>query len=513
MPNGLAANEGPVKALPGAGWALALLLGINLFNYIDRQILSATLPKIRLDATILRPDDPWALTKLGALTTAFMVSYMCLSPLFGRLGDTMSRWWLIGIAVIVWSLATGGTGLATAYLMLFFTRCLVGIGEAAYGPVAPAMLSDLYPVDHRGRVMSWFYMAIPVGSALGFVIGSQVAETTLGWRGAFYVAVFPGIALGALCFFMREPPRRHENPVSVPPAEGGSSAPPPSSYFAVLRELRGIRSFVLCCAGMTASTFVLGGVATVMQLYYFEREARFALDVAAVEKLEAIRTSAGNRVIPEAVTNKLRAATGPEVMTLPEFKAKLRGTLIDEEYTLYSSWFYDNSTAEGSLTNGTIGLFIGGIVVISGLVATLLGGLLGDYLRNRGVRGAYFHVAGWGMIIGFPAFVAMLYVPLPLGWLFFFVMVFFLFFNTGPANTILANVVRSEIRATAFAINILIIHALGDAISPLIIGNIGDRTSLQTAFLGVSLLIPLSGLLWIWGAKYLDEDTRKAEAG
>jgi MFS family permease len=144
-------------------------------------------------------------------------------------------------------------------------------------------------------------------------------------------------------------------------------------------------------------------------------------------------------------------------------------------------------------------------------VATLLGGLLGDYLRNRGVKGAYFLVAGWGMIAGFPAFLAMLYVSLPLGWVFFFVMVFFLFFNTGPANTILANVVRSDIRATAFAINILIIHALGDAISPLIIGNIGDRTSLQTAFVAVSLLIPLSGVLWIWGARYLDEDTRRAE--
>src|SRR5205823_5979211 len=117
MPTGeaLPGSSGPSKAVPGAGWALALLLGINLFNYIDRQILSATLPKIRLDATIFRPDDPWARTKLGALTTAFMVAYMCLSPLFGRLGDTMSRWMLVGIAVIVWSLATGGTGLATGY--------------------------------------------------------------------------------------------------------------------------------------------------------------------------------------------------------------------------------------------------------------------------------------------------------------------------------------------------------------------------------------------------------------
>src|SRR5207253_10816355 len=219
MPTGTVGGAGPAKAVPGAGWALALLLGINLFNYIDRQILSATLPKIRLDATILRPDDPLAQTKLGMLTTAFMVAYMLLSPLFGRLGDTMRRWVLVGIAVILWSLATGGTGLATGYLVMFFTRCLVGIGEAAYGPVAPAMLSDMYPLDHRGRVMSWFYMAIPVGSALGFVIGSQVAEAH-GWGMAFYVVVFPGLAFGMLCCFMTEPPRR-PTPAHAEPMPAG----------------------------------------------------------------------------------------------------------------------------------------------------------------------------------------------------------------------------------------------------------------------------------------------------
>ncbi|MBN9118226.1 MAG: MFS transporter, partial [Planctomycetes bacterium] len=488
-----------------------LLLGINLFNYIDRQILSATLPKIKRDASIFRPDDGWINTKLGALTTAFMVAYMCLSPVFGRLGDKMSRWTVVGVAVILWSLATGGPGLATGYLLLFFTRCLVGVGEAAYGPVAPAMLSDLYPVDHRGRVMAWFYMAIPVGSALGFVVGSQVAGTSLGWRGAFWLATGPGLALGVLCFFMKEPAR----PAAAPDLQG-------ANYWAVLRELKGIRSFVLCCAGMTASTFVLGGVATVMQLYVFEREARFTLDAKAVDRLrteERFRRSDGTLTVPEDVLNKLATVAGPDVLTLHEFEHRLKGdreknqpgALTEDEFVRYSGDVLEASPAEGALTNGAIGTYIGGIVVVSGLVATLLGGVLGDYLRNRGVRGAYFHVAGWGMVVAFPFFLGMLFVPFPLAWGLLFVAVFFLFFNTGPMNTVLANVTRSEIRATAFAINILIIHALGDAVSPLIIGFVSDLSSLHAAFVGVAMLIPVSGVLWVWGAKYLDEDTVRAE--
>lgn len=492
MPNVAGGTGGPAGVAPGAKYALALLLAINLFNYIDRQILSATLPKIRLDARILQPDDPHKMTKLGWLATAFMVSYMLFSPLFGRLGDRMSRWALVGIAVLIWSLATGGTGLATGYLVLFLTRCVVGIGEAAYGPIAPAMISDLYPVDHRGRVMSWFYAAIPVGSALGFAIGAVVSDTQLGWRGAFLVAVVPGLILGTLCFFMREPRR---------------TTAPEHNYLAVLKELRGNRSFVLCCAGMTASTFVLGGVATLMQLYIFDREARFTLDDPAIGRM------AESRSVPPDVIEKLRPVTGPEVMTVAAFQEKLQAVLPKDEFDLYGSDVFEAAPATGSLTNGKIGLYFGGIVVVAGLIATLVGGVFGDWLRNRGVRGAYFQVTGWGTLAGFPFFLAILYVPFPAAWAMIFLAVFALFFNTGPANTILANVTRSDIRATAFAINILVIHALGDAISPLIIGAIADRSSLHTAFLAVSFLIPVAGLLWVLGAKYLDDDTRRAEGG
>lgn len=493
-------SGGPKSVTPGAGYALALLLAINLFNYIDRQILSATLPKIQLDAGIFSPDDPNLGFKLGLLTTGFLVSYMVLSPVFGWFGDRLSRWMLVGAAVIAWSLATGGTGLAATYGILLLTRCLVGVGEAAYGPVAPSMLSDLYPVEHRGRIMAWFYMAIPVGSALGFVIGGAVAGS-FGWRNAYLVVVIPGLILGLLCFFMREP--RRETPGTTAPSH---------SYPAVLQELRRNRSFLFCCAGMTLSTFVLGGVAAWAPVYIFEREAKFQIREETEARLRELTQSDGSPVIPDKVLADVHALIGPDVDAVGPYRAKLLTKLTRNELAQYGSFIDDAATAPDSLTTGKIGLYFGGIVVLSGLVATLLGGVLGDKFRNRGVKGAYFHIAGWGTILGFPFFVAMLFAPFPLAWVFMFFAVFWLFFNTGPANTILANVTRPQIRATAFAINILIIHALGDAISPPLIGAIRDAESLHMAFLVTSFLIPAAGLLWVLGARHLDADTAKVES-
>ncbi len=196
-------------------------------------------------------------------------------------------------------------------------------------------------------------------------------------------------------------------------------------------------------------------------------------------------------------------------MTSAELKAKLSAsTLTQDERAQYQARIFENVTTSDSITLSTIGPVFGGIVVVSGLIATFFGGWLGDKLRDR-IRGSYFQVCGYGALLGFPPFVAMLYVSFPAAWVCIFVAVFFLFVNTGPANTILANVTRHEIRATAFAINILIIHLFGDAISPPIIGLIAGKSSLGTALLCVSFLILLGGGLWIAGARYLDEETRK----
>jgi MFS family permease len=158
---------------------------------------------------------------------------------------------------------------------------------------------------------------------------------------------------------------------------------------------------------------------------------------------------------------------------------------------------------------GSASTIFGDILVVSGLAATLLGGIVGDKLRAR-FGGSYFLVSGLAMLIGFPLFLAVLYVPFPLAWVFIFLACFSLFFNTGPTNTILANVTHPAMRAAAFALNIFVIHSLGDVISPVIIGIITDKYNMNAAFLVVGVMFLVSGLIWLIGARYLARDTELA---
>ena len=156
-------------------------------------------------------------------------------------------------------------------------------------------------------------------------------------------------------------------------------------------------------------------------------------------------------------------------------------------------------------------LLLGAITAVAGLIATLLGGIAGDALRRR-FPGSYFLVSAAGLIAGAPLLAAMLVTPFPRAWVWIFLAVFCLFFNTGPTNTILANVTHPAIRATGFAVNIFVIHLLGDAISPAVVGFIADHSSLKVGFLFMCGVMVLGGVLWLWGARYLRRDTDLAPA-
>lgn len=504
---------GPDQPLPGANAALVLLLSINLFNYIDRQVLSAVLPLIQRDRTMFDPNDPLIQSKSGLLTSAFLLAYMLVSPVVGWLdGHGYRRWVVLGLGVTAWSVASGTSGFATgvgfvaAYYVLLMTRCLVGVGEGAYGPVASAMLADVYPARHRGLVMALFNMAIPVGSALGFIIGGQVAEHFGGWRHAFWVT-YAGLILGALCFTRREFRR--------PPRAAAGAGP---SYPDTLRMLARNRSFVLCCAGMTAVTFVIGGLAAWVPVYVLHRESRYVLTPAAVEALrappgvaEADRLPAD--ALPADALDRLAPKADGAERDLKAFDAHLAGALTPGEEVLHLDAVRDAATKPGGQKNSDVTTIFGLIIVAGGLVATAVGAWGGERLRKRGVRGAYFWVIGLGALFALPAYLGMLFLPFPLAWLFAFLAVFGLFLHVGPGFTIIANVVPSEFRATAFAVNILVIHALGDVISPPLIGIVADLVSLPFAFLLLSGVIVLGGFLWLLGVRGLEADTQRAEAG
>src|SRR4051812_44872582 len=149
-------------------WTLFILTGLNLFNYLDRYVVSAVLTPIRDDFHVSDGD-------LGRINTIFMIGYFVTSPIFGYLGDRASRKWLIAGGIFVWSLGTVLTGYATSFAWLLGYRILVGVGEASYATISPSLLSDVFPAERRNNALTIFYVAIPVGAALGNILGGQVA--------------------------------------------------------------------------------------------------------------------------------------------------------------------------------------------------------------------------------------------------------------------------------------------------------------------------------------------------
>ena len=127
----------------------------------------------------------------------------------------------LGSAVVLWSLATGASGLAATFGILLSTRVFVGIGEGGYGPAAPTILADMFPLEMRGKIMSIFCAAIPVGSALGFVVGGQVGRTYWVGAGPSICLTPPGILLGLFFFWQRDPRLRKDEVIPAYEAAPG----------------------------------------------------------------------------------------------------------------------------------------------------------------------------------------------------------------------------------------------------------------------------------------------------
>jgi MFS family permease len=410
-------DAGPIS-LPYRRYALGLLVAVNLLNYIDRQVLFAVFPLIKID---LRLSD----TALGFLGSAFMLSYLLLAPLFGWLGDHWSRTRLASGGVVVWSLATALAGFAPGYRTLLAARATVGVGEASFGTVSPGLIADFFPKERRGQILAWFYVAIPVGSALGYLLGGVLGQW-YGWHAAFLLVGVPGLLLAIPIALLRSPPRGGDASPRAP--KGKVSA----GYAALFRN----RSFVYNTLAMAAMTFAIGGLA----------------------------------------------------QWIPSF--------------LYRAHFLDVAKAN---------TLFGATTVVAGILGTLAGGWLGDRWQKRSGKG-YLLISGWGFLIGTPfAAWAILAPDLTYCMSAIFIAEFFLFLNTGPLNTVIINVTNPAVRAMAFAVNIFFIHALGDAVSPSILGWLSDQWGLRSALLITPLAMVLAGIFCFICGRFVVQDTAQAE--
>ncbi len=250
-----------------------LLIGLNLLNFVDRYILPGAQPLVQRE---FHATDQ----QMGALTTAMFVFYMFAAPLTGWLGDRYRRKPLIIAGAILWSLATLGTVWVHSYWTFYMRQALVGIGEATFSIFAPAVLADFYPERDRNRVLSIFYLAIPVGAALGYLAGGELGSQW-GWRAPFFVCAIPGLVIAALYAGLgREPVRGSSDHLLYTKNR--------STVLGLFRN----RAFLTATLGLATLTFAMGGVSawvpTFLHRFAGLSVADSSLTVSAITVIDGI---------------------------------------------------------------------------------------------------------------------------------------------------------------------------------------------------------------------------------
>ena len=245
-----------------AAATLALLIALNLLNYIDRYILPG-------EVSLIQREFHATDQQMGWLTTALFVMYMIAAPLTGWLGDHFRRKPLIIGGALLWSLATLATAWVHSYWTLFVRHALVGVGEATFVIFAPTVLSDFYPERDRNRILSIFYLAIPVGAALGYLAAGQIGPRW-GWRAPFLVCAIPGLIIAALYGWLAGEPER-----------GASDHLRSTPDRATVPGLFVNPAFLTATFGLAALTFAMGGISAWMPTF-LERFAGMSLGNAGL---------------------------------------------------------------------------------------------------------------------------------------------------------------------------------------------------------------------------------------
>lgn len=402
-----------------SNYVFLLLFLLYMFDYIDRMVVTSMFTHIEHDWGITH-------TQSGLLVSAVYWAIVILSFPVSLLVDRWSRAKTIGVMAIMWSLATALCALTGNFVQLFLARMLIGIGEAGYAPGGTAMISGLYPVDKRARMMGLWNASIPLGSAIGVLLGGLIAAK-LGWKHAFGLVAFPGLIVAILFMFVKDYKTvdlsffdKNSNKVKMERKD-------------MIREFLSKPSVILTYLGMAAVVFVTTAMLTWLPTYF--------------EKMRGISADAAGKM-------------ASSVMVLALIGAPVGGYLTD---------MWRKKRPDARLLFPAITTFISALLLLAALT----------------------------LFKGSSQYIIMLVFG-----------VFIMTFIAGAA-AVTQDVIHPGLRATSYAIAVVIQNLLGSSMAPIVLGKIYDLSNIQTALSILPFMLMIGSVLFFIGSRYYVKDMGK----
>jgi MFS family permease len=402
-----------------SNYVFVLLFLLYMFDYIDRMVVTSMFTSIEKDMGISHMQS-------GLLISAVYWAIVLLTFPVSLLIDRWSRSKTVGIMAIMWSLATALCALTGNFVQLFMARLLIGVGEAGYAPGGSAMISGLYPIDKRARMMGLWNAAIPLGSAIGVLLGGIIAAK-LGWKHAFGIVAIPGLIVAILFLFVKD---YKTVDLSLYDSERNKVKMEKKD---MVREFITKPSVIFTYFGMAAVVFVTTAMLTWLPRYF-----------------EAVRQ----------VSQETAGKMASSVMLLAIIGAPLGGYLTDK-------WRKTRKNAR--LMFPAVSTLLSAIVLFIALI--LLQGTM-----------QYIALLIFGVLV--------------------------LSFISGAA-AVTQDVIHPGLRATSYAIAVVVQNLLGASMAPIVIGKIYDLTNIQTAIQILPIVLLIGSVLFWFGSRSYVKDLEK----
>jgi MFS family permease len=402
-----------------SNYVFALLFLLYMFDYIDRSIVTSMFSSIERDWGISH-------TQSGMLMSAVYWAIAILTFPVSLLVDRWSRTKTIGLMAIVWSLATALCAITGNYVQLFMARLLIGAGEAGYAPGGNAMISGLYPIEKRSKMIGIWNASIPLGTAIGVLLGGIIA-TRLGWKHAFGLVAFPGLIVSILFLFVKDYKTVDLSFIDK------TNKKVKMERKDMIKEFLTKPSIIYTYFGIAAVVFVTTSLITWLATYF------------------------------------------QMVRELPQDKA---GTMASS-------------------------------VMVLALVGAPLGGILIDRWRKTQINARLLLPAISTLISAVLLFVALYLLKGTGQYITLLLMGITIMIFIAGASAVTQDVIHPGLRATSYAIAVIVQHLLGSSLAPIVVGKIYDLSNIKSALSILPFILVVGAVLFYLGSRYYEKDMEK----